>query len=380
MPLRLRLFAAVLVGLSLTTACGSPTAPSAALKITAVTPNQGTTFGGTAVTITGSRFLDSSSITIGGVAVSNLVVRDAATISATAPAHAEGPADVVVTANGASAALRGGFTFVRPTVRNEPPQIRSISAYGSRPNEPAQYADVNEAISVSAVVTDADTAVADLTFEWSADRSGTFAGQGPTVLFTPTQTGSPVTITLQVKESYQDVEGSTGLPARAEHIVNAIIPVDVHDAVTEVGGMAREFLQLFSQTPIPPNTVLHNFQDGCGPGGLGRAQELDDVIGNRDLFVIQPNWSVGLPRVTVAFQSYSPFRASPADAWAAVDADWTSACQKVNVERGCPSIDYVRRDVGTDWVTAHYDSSTRRWWLCASDWEGRSNSLHPYMR
>ena len=81
--------------------------------VTSITPTTGPVSGGTAVTITGSGFLAGATVTIGGVAATNVNVVNATTITATTPAvSASGPADVVVTnPGGASSTLAGAFSF-----------------------------------------------------------------------------------------------------------------------------------------------------------------------------------------------------------------------------------------------------------------------------
>ncbi|MEV4510246.1 IPT/TIG domain-containing protein [Dactylosporangium sp. NPDC049525] len=63
--------------------------------VAAVSPTLGTT--GTPVTITGTDFTGATTVTFGGVAATSLVVVSATQITATAPAHAAGAVDVVVT-------------------------------------------------------------------------------------------------------------------------------------------------------------------------------------------------------------------------------------------------------------------------------------------
>jgi hypothetical protein len=69
------------------------TAPS----VTAVSPNTGTTAGGTLVTITGSGFTGASSVSFGSVAASSFSVLSDSSIVAISPAQAAGTVDVTVT-------------------------------------------------------------------------------------------------------------------------------------------------------------------------------------------------------------------------------------------------------------------------------------------
>jgi IPT/TIG domain len=88
--------------------------------ITSVSPNSGTTVGGTNVNISGSGFAQGAGVSFGGVLATN-VSGNESFISATTPPHAAGAVDVVVTnPNGPAATKVSGFTYV-------PPAITSIS-------------------------------------------------------------------------------------------------------------------------------------------------------------------------------------------------------------------------------------------------------------
>jgi hypothetical protein len=84
---------------------GAPTVVSAS-------PNNGTTAGGTAVTIAGTGFVSGAAVTFGGTAASNVVVVSATQITATTPAHAAGAVTVTVTnPDTQSGSLANGFTY-----------------------------------------------------------------------------------------------------------------------------------------------------------------------------------------------------------------------------------------------------------------------------
>jgi hypothetical protein len=70
---------------------GSPPVPASVL------PNGGSTAGGSQVTITGTGFQSGATVTIGGIAATNVVVGGPASLTATTGARAAGLADVVVT-------------------------------------------------------------------------------------------------------------------------------------------------------------------------------------------------------------------------------------------------------------------------------------------
>ena len=80
--------------------------------VTSVTPNHGTSAGGTTVTIAGSNFKTGASVTFGGAAASDVTVLSTSQIICTTPAHFPETVDVIVTNPDAqSGTLLRGFTF-----------------------------------------------------------------------------------------------------------------------------------------------------------------------------------------------------------------------------------------------------------------------------
>ena len=102
---------------------GAPTASS-------LSPNAGSTAGGTVITISGTNFIpDNTSVTIGGTVVSAaaVTVNSSTSLTFTSPAHSAGNVAVTVsTAGGTSANIPGGFTY------NTYPTANTLSpAFGS---------------------------------------------------------------------------------------------------------------------------------------------------------------------------------------------------------------------------------------------------------
>ena len=73
--------------------------------VSSVSPNSGSTAGGTAVTITGTNFAAGATVTFGGTAATNVVAVNSTTITATTPAGSAGAVTVTVTVNGQSGSL-----------------------------------------------------------------------------------------------------------------------------------------------------------------------------------------------------------------------------------------------------------------------------------
>ncbi|MEK6373992.1 MAG: IPT/TIG domain-containing protein [Acidobacteriota bacterium] len=84
------------------------------LAVALITPSVSLPAGGSKISISGAGFTTAlpTTITIGGVAATNVQVVDAVTLTATAPAHAVGPVDVVVNVGGTAVTAKGSFAYV----------------------------------------------------------------------------------------------------------------------------------------------------------------------------------------------------------------------------------------------------------------------------
>ena len=105
--------------------------------VTSITPNTGTTAGGTSVTIAGTGFATGATVSIGGTAATAVNVVSSTSITAITPAHTSGAANVVVTNSDAQAGtLTNGYTYTTSTgggpitfvqVKSATPQTASAS-------------------------------------------------------------------------------------------------------------------------------------------------------------------------------------------------------------------------------------------------------------
>ncbi len=90
--------------------------------VSSVSPNSGSTAGGTAVTITGTNFVAGATVTFGSTAATNVAVVNSTTITATTPAGSAGAVTVTVTnPGGQSGSLASAFTYIAP------PTVSSVS-------------------------------------------------------------------------------------------------------------------------------------------------------------------------------------------------------------------------------------------------------------
>ena len=99
--------------------------------VSSVSPNSGSTLGGTAVTITGTNFATGATATFGGTAATNVVVVNSTTITATTPARSAGAVTVTVTNPGSqNGSLTNGYTYVVvPTVTSVSPEQRTAGRW-----------------------------------------------------------------------------------------------------------------------------------------------------------------------------------------------------------------------------------------------------------
>src|SRR6476619_6225268 len=109
---RLRASRSALLVLSLVSlSCsGSPSGPSTTrVAVTSISPNTGSTFGGTTITITGSNFSAGATVSIGGVPATNIAVVGSSSITAMTGEHAAGAVGVSVSSGGSTATLNNAF-------------------------------------------------------------------------------------------------------------------------------------------------------------------------------------------------------------------------------------------------------------------------------
>jgi hypothetical protein len=330
----------------------TPTPPS----VTAITPAAGSTSGNTSVTITGLNFASGATVTIAGTAATNVTVESATRLTARTGPRGAGSGDVVVSVGALSGTLANGYTYAVPGPSNNPPPvIKVLSAVGPRKNQPAGMADLGESLTLTATVTDGETAIENLAFQWTAGQ-GTLSGTGPSVTWkAPAQGTTPFAVDVELTVIERWVTNDTATPEVRENEVSGTVTIDVHDSVKEVGDMATRFLENFSDSTVPTSMVMQDFLTGC----YGTDDEAQDVEDNRREYTITA-WNVGPPTVTVNFGGICPFRSRRGDACSTNEVRWES------VEHSSGDRAIV---AGVDQVAAMYRQ--RRWWLCDSQFDGK---------
>jgi len=83
--------------------------------VSSLSPATGSTYGGTAITISGTNFTGATFVTIGGIAATDVIVVSSTTITAYTYAHAAGSASVLVTTAGGTNAANTLFTYETPS-------------------------------------------------------------------------------------------------------------------------------------------------------------------------------------------------------------------------------------------------------------------------
>lgn len=278
---------------------------------------------------------------VGGVPATDIVVESAASITAKTAAHATGASDVMVTVAGRSGTLAAAFTYETDTA----PVIQSVTAQGTRPNEPKNFADLDEGVTVTAVVQDPDTAPERLTFEWTAEV-GTFSGTGSTVTWrSPADASTPKAIVLNVKVSDPGSNSTSGSAT-----------VSLHNSRKEVGDLSRQFLLDFSDSLKPAVFVVRNFTKSLRCEA-DRDEEFNEIETNRITYFITSS-SIGSATVNIGFASLPcSYFSRDGDACASVPSTWDSVC--------APGVTCTPgRTQGIDYVTAVYEGT--EWKLCSS--------------
>jgi hypothetical protein len=247
----------------------------------------------------------------------------------------------------------GGNNGQQQPPPNTPPQIKSIAVSDSR-------IEVGTPVTVTAVVEDAETPVASLTYAWTSD-TGTFSGSGATVTWTAGQnakTPGDFTLTLTVTERY----GSGA--AAAENKVASDLKVHVNNSPKELADLSLRFLGDFANSSVSPDRCVAEFSDTCAQG---KKDEFNDISDNRHDFLIMSSnlkatgVEMAPTRLTATVHTFCAFTSKiittePRD----------ESCQKPG---SCP-LNSVGSVEGDCWTTDVYEKG--RWWLCQSHFTSKS--------
>jgi hypothetical protein len=241
------------------------------------------------------------------------------------------------------------------------PVIASITVQGRRAGQPARFADVREAVDVAATVSDAETPIDELVYQWTA-TAGTFTGTGRNVTWTaPDSATAPVTVTITLKviEAY----GHPGQPKNFSQDVSRTQTIALHDSVKEVGDMARRFLTEFSKTQTNQNVddIMRDFSEARCPQPSEVRDEREQVINHYTDYIVH-DYQIGPASVNLEFGGACAFRPSQTlgDACAVVPVYWNDTDRRTGVTSSTSGLDHI---------SAVYVPADARWWLCSSQYE-----------
>jgi len=243
--------------------------------------------------------------------------------------------------------------------RNRAPVITSLVSRGGFDNQPSGLADAGQSLDIVATVTDVETAVGSLVFEWSAD-AGTISGTGATARWQAPVSGAPLTAKVSVTVTERFTEPGSSVPR--ENKTAGELEMAVHLFKAESAAVALQFLNDFSDSSIPAATVIDRSFSTSSRCADDRAQELEDVTDNRLEYLIRSS-RIGTAAVAIHFRSLSPL-GEPGDAWIDVPCGWTST---VKADGSTEVVD------GTCRLTSVYDSG--EWGLCTSRFSGNPASI-----
>ncbi|MBP1633933.1 MAG: hypothetical protein H6Q10_507 [Acidobacteria bacterium] len=250
---------------------------------------------------------------------------------------------------------------VTMTARNKAPVITSLVSAGGLDNQPTGLADAGQQLQIVATVTDVETPVENLTFEWSADV-GIVTGSASTANWRAPSSGAfPLVATIGVKVIERFTEPGSTTPQ--QNTATGELKIHVHRFEEENAELGLRFLRDFSDSDIPADTVISRSFSTSARCAEGRAAELQDVTDNRNNYIIRES-RLGAAKVEIHFESTSPFRSRPGDAWIDVPCGWTST---VKADGTTQVVNGVCK------MTSVYDVD--RWALCWSDWQGDAASI-----
>jgi hypothetical protein len=165
---------------------GGPPPPAAAPTVTSVSPNAGTTAGGTLVTISGTGFVTGATVSFGGAQASNVNVSNSTTIYAPTPAQAASVVNLLVTnPDNQSGTLTNGYTY------NTPPPAAAPTISSITPNSGSTDGGAMVTISGSNF-----TAGATVSFDGTPATGVNVANASSITATTPAHTAGAVNVTV----------------------------------------------------------------------------------------------------------------------------------------------------------------------------------------
>ena len=245
-------------------------------------------------------------------------------------------------------------------VSNSPPTVKSITAGDTR-------VEVGTAVTLTAVVEDQETPVANLTYAWSA-ANGTFAGTGAQVTWTPgadAVTPGDFVVTLKVTERFTN--GST----QAENTASGTLTLHVNNSPKELAELSIRFLGDFANSKVSPEKCVSEFSTTTKTCADGKKDEFADIDDNRHDYEMMSSTlrhtslTISQNKLNATVHTFCSFTvkvisSSPRDEY----------CEG---GKKCP-LGSTGTSTGDCWTTNVYEQG--RWFLCESHFTA-TPSLNP---
>jgi len=228
-------------------------------------------------------------------------------------------------------------------VRNDAPIIGSLTLASPR-------VEADQDVGVTALVTDAETPLDQLTYQWSATPvAGAFTGTGrdakwraPKLQKTP----DVYTLALLVTEKYT----SAGQPK--ENSVSSSVQVHYNDSLSEITTISMRFLtELFPTYTVSAQQAVADFSDSCSE----KFAEQSDVANNRINFQILSG-------------TYTSVSVDVNGGWTFADVSGTCVFKDIPKDPANPNFGKRETVTGICTLTAIYENW--KWWLCSSRFRG----------
>jgi len=162
-----------------------------------------------------------------------------------------------------------------------PPVIRSIAV-------PTTRVEAGVTVEISAVVEDAETALDQLAYQWTAS-AGVISGTGLNATWQMPKgitAGMDVTVRLTVTETYQ-IRVNQQLVTRQHVVTSTSTPFRVHDSEAETKELARKFLvDLFGNSSVPAEACMVDFAEACAGLPEGRDEEYLQIVRHREQVIV----------------------------------------------------------------------------------------------
>jgi hypothetical protein len=230
---------------------------SVAPTVSATAPTGGPLAGGTAVTISGTGFIAGATVTIGGTAATSVVFGSATSLTATTPAHAAGPVDIVVTnPDGQTGTGTSLFTYAGA------PTVSAISPTGGAPAGGTALIITGTGFSATPSVTLGGTPATGVSFVSATTITATApahaAGLVDVVVTNPdTQTGTGTSLFTYAAAPTVSAISPTFGPAGGGSSVTVTGTGFVNGATVTIGGTAATGVAFVSATSLTATTPAH---------------------------------------------------------------------------------------------------------------------------